>query len=429
MSNIVKRYIAAFLIVCNVFLLSACGDDSADSSVKIQDDDKLTIWAWDDNYNICALQLASEDYKVNHPDSDIEIVSMSQEETVAKLNSALMTNSTESLPDIVLVEDYRIQKYLQNYLSYFADLSSIASVEDFANYKTGMNQVDGKLYGIPFDSGVVGLFYRLDYIEEAGYSEDDMHNLTWDKYIEIGKKVKEKTGKYMLTLNPTDLPMIRMILQSEGSWYTDDSGNLNLADNPAMEAAIKVYIDIVNAGIAQPVGDWNQFIGSFQKGDTASVVSGSWVSSSILETSEQSGLWRVAELPSLTKSDKVCASSVGGSGWYVLNNDKTELAKEFLQETFVSDLSLVNVLAEKINLVSALVGASECDNYHEGVEFYGGQKIFENFYLWTSEIPAVNYGDSTYDIEQCVAEAIQNVLSGETIQQALKECEKSYLSN
>ena len=48
------------------------------------------------------------------------------------------------------------------------------------------------MYGIPFDSGVAAVFYRTDYIEEAGYTAEDMQDLTWDKYIEIGQAVQEK---------------------------------------------------------------------------------------------------------------------------------------------------------------------------------------------------------------------------------------------
>ena len=45
--------------------------------------------------------------------------------------------------------------------------------------------------------------------------------------FEIGKAVKEKTGKAMLTLDPSDIGQIRMMMQSAGTWYTDDA-TLNL---------------------------------------------------------------------------------------------------------------------------------------------------------------------------------------------------------
>ena len=133
---------------------------------------------------------------------------MAQDDIVAKLNTSLSSGSYEGLPNVVLIEDYKIQGYLTAYQDEFADLSSAAKREDFADYKTGVNYVDGKLYGIPFDSGVAATFYRTDLIEQAGYTKEDMQNLTWEKYIEIGKAVKEKTGVAMCTLDPSDICLL-----------------------------------------------------------------------------------------------------------------------------------------------------------------------------------------------------------------------------
>lgn len=60
---------------------------------------------------------------------------MAQDDIVAKLNTSLASGSYEGLPDIVLIEDYRIQGYLNAYPDEFADLSDIASPDDFAEYK------------------------------------------------------------------------------------------------------------------------------------------------------------------------------------------------------------------------------------------------------------------------------------------------------
>lgn len=55
--------------------------------------------------------------------------------------------------------------------------------------------LDGQVYGMPFDSGVTGLYYRKDYLEQAGFKPEDMQDLTWDRFIEIGQQVEAKTGK------------------------------------------------------------------------------------------------------------------------------------------------------------------------------------------------------------------------------------------
>lgn len=45
----------------------------------------------------------------------------------------------------------------------------------------------------------------------------------------------------MLTLDPSDLGQIRMMLQSAGAWYTDAEGNVTIKDNQALKDAINTY--------------------------------------------------------------------------------------------------------------------------------------------------------------------------------------------
>ena len=348
---------------------------------------------------------------------------MAQDDIVAKLNTSLSSGSYDGLPDIVLIEDYRIQGYLTAYQDEFADLSDIASADDFASYKTGVNQVDGKMYGIPFDSGVAAVFYRTDLIEQAGYTSEDMQNLTWDKYIEIGKAVKEKTGKHMLTLDPSDLGQIRMMLQSAGAWYTDEEGKVNIKDNEALKQAFSTYQKIVDSGISKQVSDWDQFVGAFNNGDVASVPTGCWISPSILKAEDQSGKWAVAAFPKMAENaDSVNASSIGGAGWYVLKNvGHEELAKDFLAKTFASNAELMNQLAVDINLVSTLKAAESAENYTKGIEYYGGQEVFADFAEWQNAVPTVNYGQDTYAIEDMMTEALQQILSGTDMDKVLSD--------
>lgn len=406
--------------------LVACSGDSTGGTEKNNntstENNKITIWAWDESFNIAAANEAKEMYLKDNPDVEIEVVNMSQDDIVAKLNTSLSSGSYEGLPDIVLIEDYKIQGYLTAYEEEFADLSSIANESDFASYKTAVSYVDGKLYGIPFDSGVAGTFYRVDLIEEAGYTKEDMENLTWEKYIEIGKAVKENTGVDMCSLDPSDLSQVRMMLQSAGAWYTDKDGNVSIADNQALKDAIKIYVDLMESGAVKQHTNWDQFVGAFNNGEVASVVTGCWIAPSIKKADEQSGKWAVAQFPKLGSNNaSVNASSLGGAGWYVLKNVKnTDMALDFLAKTFASNVDLMNNLAESITLVSTLNKASEAPNYSKADEFFGGQEVFTDFAKWTSEIPLVNYGLHTYAIEDIMTEAVQAVLGGEDIDSTLE---------
>lgn len=418
-----KRIAAMALVGMMTLSLAACGGSGDGEKAKKKDDNKLTIWAWDESFNIKAANEAKEIYTKENPDAEVEVVTMAQDDIVAKLNTSLSSGSYDGLPDIVLIEDYRIQGYLTAYQDEFSDLSDIASADDFASYKTGVNQVDGKMYGIPFDSGVAAVFYRTDLIEQAGYTAEDMQNLTWDKYIEIGKAVKEKTGKHMLTLDPSDLGQIRMMLQSAGAWYTDEEGKVDIKDNEALKQAFSTYQKMVDSGISKQVSDWDQFVGAFNNGDVASVPTGCWISPSILKAEDQSGKWAVAAFPKMAENaDSVNASSIGGAGWYVLKNvGHEDLAKDFLAKTFASNADLMNQLAVDINLVSTLKAAEGAENYTKGIEFYGGQEVFADLAEWQNAVPTVNYGQDTYAIEDMMTEALQQILSGSDMDKVLSD--------
>lgn len=431
-----KKYIAAgFLcMACLVIFaqLISCGFGmeitESGRPQKRKEQDAVTIWAWDEKYNITAVKEAIKVYQQSYPDAAFDIVSMTQEEIAARLNSALLTGIRKALPDIALIEDYRIQAFLQNYESEFLELNDMVSESDFAACKTGVNQVGGRIYGVPFDSGAVGLFYRVDVIEDAGFAPEDMQDLTWEEFLAIGREVKAKTGRAMLSINPSDLSLIRIMMQSAGAWYSDKEGRLNLEGNRALAEAVRIYKEMVTAGIVFTVADWNRYVCSFQEGQAAAVISGSWIAARIVEKKEQSGLWRVAPVPRMQNiPESVHASSVGGSGWYVFKNaGHAQKAKQFLGETFASDTKLMNLLADKINLVSALRAAEDSENYKKGQPFFGGDRIYQDFIRWTHEIPNVDYGTDTYGIEELAAEILQQVLAGGSIEEILADYQQQY---
>ena len=419
-----KKLLSILLASTLTLGLVACGsseDSGSSGETATGGNDKITVWAWDESFNIVAANQAKEIYAKDNPDVDIEVVTMSQDDIVAKLNTSLSSGSYEGLPNVVLIEDYKIQGYLQAYQDEFADLSSVANASDFADYKTGVNIIDGKLYGIPFDSGVAATFYRVDLIEQAGYTKEDMQNLTWEKYIEIGKAVKEKTGVAMCTFDPSDIGQVRMMLQSAGAWYTGENGEVTIAGNQELKDAIKIYKDLTEAGITKQVAEWDQFVGAFNNGEVASVVTGCWIAPSIKKAEDQSGKWAVAQFPKMaSNSNSVNASSIGGAGWYVLKNvGNSETAVDFVGKTFASSTDLMNNLAKDINLVSTLNAAASCPNYNAGDEYFGGQEIFKDLAEWTAEVPSVNYGLHTYAIEDIMTEAMQSILQGADIDETL----------
>ncbi|ASA20844.1 ABC transporter substrate-binding protein [Paenibacillus donghaensis] len=416
------------VLVC-MLLLTACGASSnknnnaaSGNTAKAKE---ITIWAWDPAFNIAALEVAKAEYAKTNPDVKINIVEYAQNDIIQKLNTGLNSGTTKGLPNIVLIEDYRAQGFLQSYKDSFMDLSGSIKGTDFADYKSGPTSLDGKQYGVPFDSGVTGLYVRTDYLEQAGYKLADLQDIDWKQYIEIGKKVKETTGKALITLDPNDLGLIRMMIQSAGSWYlTEDGKTPNISNNEALKQAFEIYKGLTDSNVANVHSDWSQFVAALNSGAVASVPTGNWITPSIMAEASQSGKWGIAPLPTLPgNGDSVHASNLGGSSWYVMNVDGKETAADFMATTFGSNAEMYQKLLTDIGVIGTFKAASSGKAYSQASEFFGGQKTVSDFAAWTEQIPSVNYGIHTYAIEDILIVEMQNYLNGKAIDKVLGDAQ------
>ncbi|MCR1842893.1 ABC transporter substrate-binding protein [Murimonas intestini] len=423
-----KRRILVSAILTGALAMTGCaGAGSAVSQApgetgQVAKKTKLTMWAWDDSFNVKAAKLAKDYYEKEHPDVEIEVVSRERNEIVGKLDYGLAAQAYENLPDIVLVEDYEIQEFFLKYEDEFAELSDVLDYSEFMDYKTSLVSREGRCYGIPFDSGAAVMFYRLDLIEKAGYKEEDMEDLTWERFIEIGKAVREKTGAYLLTVEPKDLGIIRIMLQSAGKWYVGPNGtDVDIEGNQVLKDAICIYKKLLDEGVACTALGWDEFVSAFQSGKVASVVSGCWIASTIQESEEQAGCWRVARIPKMGSCpESVNASNIGGSSWYLLKNKgNVEEAKEFMAGTFGENKEFLNELVGEINLVSTRKDAGSLPNYQTPNEYFGNEVILRTFAKVAEEVPGVNYGLNTYDAEEQLSSELQSIINGSDVDEAL----------
>lgn len=412
-----KKFLA--LLFVSLLVLSACSSGSG--SEADADTNDIKVWAWDPNFNIKAAELAKTAYQEENSELNIEVIEYAQDDIIQKLNTSLSSGTTKGLPNIVLIEDYRAQSFLQSYPDMFYAVDDAISIDDFAKYKQPPTSFEGKQYGVPFDSGVAGLYVRTDYLEEAGYSIDDLKDADWEKVIEIGKAVKDATGKQMITQDPKDLGLLRMMIQTSGAWYLEEDGvTPNIANNDALKEAFRLYKEMIDADLVKPHADWSQYISTINNGDISMLPSGNWITPSIKAEASQSGKWAVAPFPKLPGMESVNASNLGGSSWYVLNIPGKEKAAEFLGKTFGADVDFYQQFVEEVGGLGTYQPAAEGEAYQAEDEFFGGQKILSDFAAWTEEIPQVNYGLHTYVIEDILANEIQKYLNGEDLDTVLE---------
>ena len=382
---------------------------------------EVTIWCWDPNFNVAIMKEAGARYTAKHPGTTFNVVDFAKTDVEQKLQTALASGTTDALPDIVLIEDYGAQKYLQSFAGAFAEMSGKVDYTGFAPYKVQLMTVDGKVYGMPFDSGVTGLYYRKDYLEQAGFKPADMQDLTWDRFIEIGKAVEAKTGKKMMGLDVNDAGFIRILMQSAGGWYFDKDGNLSIEGNPALKAALETEQKILQAGIYKPAAGWTEWVGSFTSGDVASVTTGVWITGTVKAQADQSGKWGVAPIPKLNVEGASNTSNLGGSSWYVIESSaEKDEAIDFLNEVYAKDIDFYQKILVNQGAVGSLLAARSGPAYSEKDAFFGGEPVWQNFSDWLAKVPSVNYGIFTNEVDTAVTAHLPELAKGAKVDDVLK---------
>lgn len=415
MKKIVKLF-ALFALLMNVGGFTA---------QKVNAQEEVTVWAWDPAFNIRALEVARDIYLEENPDFNLNIVENAQDDIVSKLNTSLSSGVMVGLPNIVLIEDYRAQSFLQSYPDAFFPLTDFFNVEDFAEYKVTATSLNGVSYGVPFDTGVTGLYVRVDLLEEAGLTVEDVTNISWNELQEVGQAIYDATGVKLLSMDLNDLGLLRAMINGSGSWYTEDDGvTPNITNNDALKEAFATFKSMYEADLVNVHNDWAQMLQAFNTGVVATVPQGNWITPSITAAEEQSGQWAVVPWPRQDIEGSVNASNLGGSSFYVLNVDGKEAAAEFIGATVGGNEEFYRTIMTEIGALGTYLPLLETDAYEIESEFFGGQTIYADFAEWAGQIPSTNYGSHTYAIEDIMKNALQQYLSGGDIDQIFEQAQQ-----
>ena len=427
-----KKVLGMFLVATMAAsVLAGCGGKAEDKSEAKKDDtaaaqeETLTVWCWDPNFNVYAMEQAEKMYQKDHPDFKLDI----QEKVYSDIETALITaaeaDDYSTLPDIFLMQDYSFHKNVANYPGIFTELTD--SGVDFSQFSAGKladSTVDGKNYGLPFDNGATIMAIRKDMVEAAGLTVDDFKDTTWSDFIEKAKKVVEKNNVPMLTSSGGSEIVIEM-LQSAGASPMVD-GKVDLVGNEALKKSIETYKQLIDEKVMVDYTDWDQYIASMNKGTAAGVIQGCWIMSSIQAAEEQSGNWAIVDMPKLDGIEGATNyANCGGASWAVSSNCKnTDLAFDFLKSTFGESVELYDDLLPNAVAIASYLPAAESEVYNAASDFYGGQTVYKDIVDFAGKVPGIDYGAYYSDIRSALTDAITNVVqNGADIDSEIKNAQ------
>lgn len=403
-------------------------DASETTDTTASGDNTLTVWAWDKAFNIYAMQEAEKVYQKDHPDFKLNIVEMSWDDTQTSLGTILSSGDYSQLPDIMLMQDFAFQKYAKTYTDLFTDITdSGIAFDQFAAGKVAISTVDGKNYGVPFDNGAEVAAYRVDLLEQAGYTVADLTDIDWARFIEIGKDVLAKTGYSLFSSQAGSSDIIMQMMQSAGGSIWNEDGTPNLEGNETLKKCMETYKELFDTGVMATANSWDEYIATFTSGNTLGTINGCWILASVKTAEDQSGKWAVTNMPKLTGVDGATNySNQGGSTWAITTNcKKVDLATDFLGKTFAGSKELYDTILPGAGAIATWTPAGESDVYAQPQEFFGGQKVFEMITQYAAKEPSFDMGVYYSEANTAVATAVTNVCSGSDIDSELKTAQET----
>ena len=402
-------------------------DDAADDAVAATDDENtLTVWCWDPNFNIYAINKAAEIYAKDHEGFNVKVTEIQSDDIETKLTTAMSAGDLSTLPDIFLMQDNSFQKYATNYPDIFVDLTDKGiDYTQFSEAKVAYSTLDGKNYGVPFDNGAAISCYRTDMLEQAGYTVDDFTDITWDDFMEKAKVVKEKTGQPLLTQQAGSTDIIMMMIQSVGASCFTEDGKANIVDNEAVKKAVEIYSQMVKDGTLLEVTDWDQYVASINNGTVAGVINGCWIMATVTAQEDQSGKWAVTNMPKMEGVGEASNySNNGGSSWAVTSNcKKPDVAVDFLKSTFGGSTELYDDLIAK-GALATWAPAGDSDVYNQEVPFFSNDKVYAKIVDFATKPPSNVTGPFYYDARDAIGVALSQITQqGIDIGTALQEAQ------
>lgn len=317
-------------------------------------------------------------------------------------------------PDLGQIEYDALPNFLvQDGLEDLGACEDVVAAEDqFVDWAWGQVTLgtDG-VYGVPQDTGPMALFYRADLFEQNGIAIPT----TWDEYREAAVKIRD-LGGYITNFSQSDINQFAGFAWQDGAqWFSsDDEGwTVTLADDATTTVADfwqSMLDDDLVATVPAWTDEWNN---AYNSGEVWTWNSAVWGANSISSGApDTSGSWGVAPLPQWEAGGSA-AGNWGGSSTAVLKgSEHLYEATKFALWLNTSDEALT-ALAEAANLYPATTAGLALPVFSEGVEFYGGQKIYDVFADAATQVsPDFAWGPTMTQTYADVSDGFKAAVSG-----------------
>jgi multiple sugar transport system substrate-binding protein len=369
-----------------------------------------------------AVKAAVPRWETLHPDVKVKVVSLQYADHHTAMTTALATGS--GLPDVMAVDLRFIGKFangggLDDLLKppYNAGPLLNRLVRYSAPQATNSR---GELTALPTDIGPGTLLYRKDLLDQAGITEAEL-TASWASLIEAGKKLKARTGAFLLP-DAADLRdiVLRQGLKDGEGIYFDSTGKV-LVDSPRFVRAFEIGLAARQAGIDAKVVAWtNEWAAGFKQDRIAADMMGAWLAGHLKNwiAPAQAGRWRATGLPGGV------FASYGGSFYAVPRRAEHKAQAWAFIQFMVMDKQTQLESLRVLDAFPALLAAQAAPMMDEPIAYLGGQKAR---LLWrdiAAQVPALTVNRHDAMATDVIRDEFENVVAhGKDIRAALADAQ------
>jgi len=396
------------------------------SVARADDTVNLTFWAWTPG-----TQDVVNMFQAKYPNIKVNLQNVGQGAPhYVKLRDAIKAGT--GLPDVAQMEFNSIPSFKA--LQALADMGANGandSKDKFVDW-TWKSASDGdKVYGIPWDSGPMGLLYREDVLGDAKIDVP----ATWDAYSEAALKLaKDKPGTFLADFGAADAGWIAAILWQKG-WrpFHVDGTNIKIAINdPIAKDWANWMQKLVDAKAIDTKPEWTtDWFAKFDNGTYASWTTAAWGPTLMVSSMKASvGKWRAAPMPQWKAGDKV-VSNWGGSTFATFTTSPHQ-KEATLFATFMGGDDAAGKFWNQKEFLFPVQKALIDDKALMGTkyDFYGGQAVNEIFAAAENEVdPSFEFAPFQDYVNTQLQDELAAALAGKsTLSQAFDKVQDTIVS-
>ncbi len=312
------------IILVFAFALASCSP---------QNDSIVTIDFWGLGVEGEAVKSLVPAFEREHPNIRVNVQQIPWRAAHEKLLTAFVGDAT---PDVCQLGNTWIPEFAA--LNGLAELDSLVIQSDIVqrdDYFEGIwktNEVEGRVYGIPWYVDTRLLFYRTDILQEAGY--DEMPT-TWDEWMDAMERIKQNVGEddYVILLPTNEWQHPVLFGMQTGASILRANGRYADFSSPEFREGFAFFVELFEKDLAPTMSSTmiSNIYQEFARGYISMYLTGPWNIGEFNRRMPESlsGEWATASMPG---PDSSGISLAGGASMVIFEaSEKKEAAWTFIE--------------------------------------------------------------------------------------------------